>query len=78
MIKTQEELILNHLYSGRSITPLESLQMYGIMRLASRISDIRKKYPDMNIQVGTVHNKENGKHYASYKLVIQEKQLNFA
>jgi len=72
MIKTQETLILEHLKSGRRITPLESLNLYGIMRLASRISDLRHKYPDLNIQVDMVHN--NGKHYASYRLITSETQ----
>lgn len=39
---TQNEMILKHLQTGRSITPGEALTEYGCMRLASRISDIEK------------------------------------
>ena len=39
---TQNEMIVNHLREYGSITQLEALRDYGCMRLASRISDIRK------------------------------------
>ena len=35
-------MIINHLREYGSITQLEALRDYGCMRLASRISDIRK------------------------------------
>lgn len=40
---TQNEKILRHLETYGSITPLEALEEYGIMRLASRISDLKKE-----------------------------------
>lgn len=39
---TQNEMILEHMKSGKSITPAEALAEYGCMRLASRIADIEK------------------------------------
>ena len=39
---TQCERILRHLQDYGSITSLEAMQEYGIMRLASRISDMKK------------------------------------
>lgn len=39
---TQEERILRHLNDYGSITSLEAMQEYGIMRLASRISDLKQ------------------------------------
>ena len=39
---TQNEMIINHPREYGSITKLEALRDYGCMRLASRISDIRK------------------------------------
>ena len=39
---TQNEMIVNHLREHGSITQLEALKEYGCMRLASRISDLRK------------------------------------
>ena len=39
---TQNERILRHLRNRGSITSIEALQDYGIMRLASRISDLKR------------------------------------
>lgn len=38
---TQCEKILRHMEDHGSITPLEALGEYGIMRLASRVSDLK-------------------------------------
>lgn len=38
----QCETILRHLRDYGSITSLEAMQEYGIMRLASRVSDLKK------------------------------------
>ena len=42
MTMTQTEKILNHLRQFGTITSGEALTEYGIMRLASRISDLKK------------------------------------
>lgn len=39
---TQCEKILRHMEDYGSITSLDAMQEYGIMRLASRISDIKQ------------------------------------
>lgn len=39
---TQKDRILRHLHDYGSITQLEAFRDYGIMRLASRINDIRR------------------------------------
>ena len=39
---TQCETILRHMEDCGSITSLEAMQEYGIMRLASRITDLKK------------------------------------
>ena len=38
---TQTEKVLRHLEEFGSITPLEALDQYGIMRLGTRIWDLR-------------------------------------
>ena len=38
---TQTEKVLRHLEEFGSITPLEALDQYGIMRLGARIWDLR-------------------------------------
>lgn len=43
---TQCEIVLRHMEDFGSITSLEAMQEYGIMRLASRITDLKKAgYP---------------------------------
>lgn len=39
---TQSERIVRHLETFGSITSLEAMRDYGIMRLASRVSDLKK------------------------------------
>lgn len=39
---TQCEQILRHMEQNGSISSLEAMQEYGIMRLASRITDLKK------------------------------------
>lgn len=38
----QSDRILRHLRDHGSITSLEAMQEYGVMRLASRISDLKR------------------------------------
>ncbi len=40
---TQETLIMRHIDEHGSITSLEAVKEYGIMRLASRIHDLRHR-----------------------------------
>jgi len=57
--------ILNHLQSGKSITPLESLELFGCFRLGARIWDLRHmghRITKEMIPVG------NGKRVACYSL----------
>ena len=39
--------ILAYLLNGSRITSLEALRLFGCMRLASRISDLRKSHPEI-------------------------------
>jgi hypothetical protein len=42
MKKTQAERVLSYMEENGSITQLDALQSLGVMRLASRISDLKK------------------------------------
>ena len=44
---TQCELILAYLQDGNTLTSLEALKLFGCMRLASRIHDLRDKGYDI-------------------------------
>ena len=62
--------IETRLKAGRSITPLQALQLYGCFRLGSVINRLRKKY---TIKTELVPNPKDPAHsYARYKMVRQE------
>lgn len=54
---TQNQRILDYLDSHGSITQLEALSELGIMRLASRISDLRKKGYHIDSKMDIVTNR---------------------
>ena len=60
---TQNEALLNHLMTGRSISPLEALGLYGVFRLAARMFELKDM--GVNIQKNTKVD-INGKQYAEY------------
>lgn len=64
---SQNNRIAEHLHKGLTITSLEALKLFGCMRLASRIHDLRVR--GENIIVERV-NLPNGKSVAQYKLAV--------
>ena len=67
---TQTQAIYEYLKQGNSITPLEALEKFGCFRLGARIWELKDQ--GFNIQMTMVKN--NGKHFASYKLIKNEEQ----
>ena len=66
---TQNERILRHLRDNGSITPLDALSEYGIMRLASRISDLRSRGYDISREMVQGRNRYGeATRYARYTL----------
>lgn len=66
---TQSERIYNHLVEFGSINPIEALSEYGIMRLASRISDLKKDGIPIKKEMVSHFNRYGEKvHYAKYSL----------
>lgn len=63
---TQKDKILEHLMSGRSITPLEALNLYGSLRLGARIADIRSE--GYIVYMEMVKDSKTGKRYAQYSM----------
>jgi hypothetical protein len=63
---SQAAQILAHLRSGRSITQLEALRIYGCLRLGARIFDLRQE--GLRIEREMVADGATGKRYASYRL----------
>jgi hypothetical protein len=64
--QSQEERILAHLKSGKSITPLDALNLYGCFRLGGRIFDIKKR--GYTIETNMVKT-TGGATVASYRLL---------
>lgn len=67
-MKTQLSHLRAHLKSGRSITPLEALGLYGVFRLAARIKELRDYGWDITTEI---RKDPNGKVYATYQLAEQ-------
>lgn len=66
---TQNDRIMRHLQEYGSITQAEAIQEYGIMRLASRISDLRKEGIKIKRHMETGRNRYGEKTaYARYEL----------
>ena len=66
---TQKDKIMRHLETYGSITPLEALEEYGIMRLASRVSDLKKKGVHITREIKTSKNRFGETvRYAEYRL----------
>lgn len=56
---TQTEKIRKHLDEHGSITALEAMNKYGIMRLASRMSDLKKEGYRFTTERIAVRNRED-------------------
>ena len=61
---SQKSRILNHLRTGRAITQIEALNLFGCFRLASRIEELRSQGYDIK----TVMIDYNNKRFAKYIL----------
>ena len=69
MAITQCERILRHLKDYGSITSLEAVNEYGIMRLASRINDLRAEGIAIVSEMRTGKNRYGETtHFAVYRL----------
>lgn len=62
-MKTQTQKILQHLQSGKPLTPITALNKFGCFRLAARISDLRKDGHTIFTQTVT----KGKKTFASYR-----------
>lgn len=72
---TQKTRILSHLYQFGSITPLEALSEYGIMRLASRMSDLKADGVPFHVVTEKSKNRFGETvHYAKY-VIGREKDV---
>ena len=68
-IESQNKQIKAWLESGKSLTPLEAINLFNSLRLGARVFDLKNDY-GMNIKTEIV--KENGKRFARYSLAREE------
>ena len=69
---TQCECILRHLEECGSITPIEAITQYGVLRLASRIRDLRLKGHRISSKTASHTNRFGQKVYYSVYELIKE------
>lgn len=67
---TQNDLVLEHLIDGKSITPLDALNLYGCFRLGARVNDLRKQGYDIRTEMI----KDGRKRYARYFMAAKQIQ----
>lgn len=66
---TQNERVMRHLTDFGSITSVEAMTEYGIMRLASRISDLKRLGVPIVAETVTGKNRYGERtHYSRYRL----------
>lgn len=74
---TQCERVLRHLEDFGSITSLEAMSEYGIMRLASRISDLKGQGYAIAAERTTGKNRyDEPTSYCTYRLANKEETIN--
>ena len=67
---TQCDRILRHLRDYGSITSLEAITEYGILRLAARIKDLKRRGHTIVSENGTGKNRYGEiTHYSIYRLI---------
>lgn len=69
---TKYEKVRNHILSGMPITPLQSLKLYGLQRLASLVNKMRNKGYDITT---VMVSEEDGTRYAKYFLPINKRKV---
>ena len=65
-VESQNKQIKAWLERGKSITPLDALNLFGSFRLGARIFDLKNDY---GMKIKTEMVEVNGKRYAKYSLV---------
>ena len=67
--ESQNKQIKAWLESGKSLTPLDAINLFNSLRLGARVFDLKNDY-GMNIKTEMVE--ENGKRFARYSLAREE------
>jgi len=68
---TQEQMVLEHLQSGKSITPIDALNLYGCFRLSAIIFNLKRDGHDIIMQ----RVNRNDKWFGKYTLFVDGKPV---
>lgn len=69
---TQNQQILEHLQSGRTITQLDALNKYGCMRLSGRIFELRQRGYKIRTKTIAVRTRDGEPAYvAEYSMEVE-------
>jgi Helix-turn-helix domain len=61
---TQTQSVLQYLKSGKSLTPLQALDKFGILRLSARVLDLKNQGHAIDMRMLKI----GSKHVGCYKL----------
>lgn len=67
---SQKSQILEYLQTGKSITPMDALKLFGCFRLSGRIYDLKKK----GYRIEEIDTHINGKTFARYFLATEQEE----
>lgn len=70
---TQNQRILDYIKQFGSITQLEALKDLGVMRLASRISDLKRQGYNIVSEIDSVNNRFGEKCYIKRYSLVEER-----
>lgn len=68
-MEAQNEAIKKHLQSGKSLTPLDALYLFGCWALSSRISDLHKQGMRIKTDMIEITSAGKKKRVAKYSLI---------
>ena len=64
-LDSQNALIKGWLLNGKSITPMEALNMFGCFRLSARIANLREEGMPVVTDMVTINDKRVARYYLS-------------
>jgi hypothetical protein len=66
---TQKQQILNHLLSGKTLTPIQALTKFNSLRLSAVIFELKRKGYKIQSDLINVGNKKQPKFVSKYSLI---------
>ena len=70
---SQKSAILAYLQSGRTLSPIEALNMFGCFRLGARVYDLKQEGHNIQMKLS-----RGDKKYAEYRIVYDGEQTRLA